>query len=146
MDISNINNIAPIKESSVEPSKHESLAPQLELADNEPAEPRASIETLCSLDISENIPRIVLPMDAEDSPWGGRWGSWPWTLEGSPVTIQQTYLQVRPQLPIFPKLLRLENKVCSRIPVRPNYLLRMSRYRDQNEAIAHNLALRLVVT
>lgn len=37
----------------------------------EPAEPRASIETLCSLDISENIPKIVLPMDAEDSPWGG---------------------------------------------------------------------------
>ena len=62
-----------------EPSKCGSLAPphagptnnDLGVAD-EPAEPRASIETLCSLDISDNIPKIVEPMDAEDSPWGGR--------------------------------------------------------------------------
>lgn len=55
----------------VEPS----LTPKVASADdnpvNGPAEPRASIETLCSLDISDNIPNIVLPMDAEDSPWGG---------------------------------------------------------------------------
>ena len=37
-------------------------------ADNRP---RCSTETLRSLDISLNIPRIVFPMDAEDSPWGG---------------------------------------------------------------------------
>ena len=61
-----------------EPSKRGSLAPpqvapanDLDSAD-EPAEPRASLETLCSLDISDNIPKIVEPMDAEDSPWGGR--------------------------------------------------------------------------
>ncbi|KAL9128104.1 MAG: hypothetical protein Q9217_003157 [Psora testacea] len=32
--------------------------------------PRSSTDTLRSLDISHNIPRAVLPMDAEDSPWG----------------------------------------------------------------------------
>jgi len=61
-----------IEESTpVEPSKR---APKPASAGNplsEPAEPRASIETLCSLDISQNIPRIIFPMDAEDSPWGG---------------------------------------------------------------------------
>lgn len=59
----------PVENTLVEPSRR---APKLASnALNEPAEPRASIETLCSLDISENIPRIVFPMDAEDSPWGG---------------------------------------------------------------------------
>ena len=33
---------------------------------------RSSTDTLRSLDISQNIPIIILPMDAEDSPWGGR--------------------------------------------------------------------------
>lgn len=28
-------------------------------------------DTLYNLDISSNIPKILLPMDAEDSPWGG---------------------------------------------------------------------------
>lgn len=32
---------------------------------------RASIVSNRSLDISNNIPRILYPMDAEDSPWGG---------------------------------------------------------------------------
>lgn len=54
----------------VEPSKPH--APQEIVLANEAAEPRASIETICSLDISDNIPRIVPSMDAEDSPWGGR--------------------------------------------------------------------------
>ena len=58
-----------------QPSKGGLPPPQLVSADElaaEPAEPRSSIETLCSLDISDNIPQIVFPMDAEDSPWGGR--------------------------------------------------------------------------
>ena len=33
--------------------------------------PRCSTDTLFDLDISSNIPKILLPMDAEDSPWGG---------------------------------------------------------------------------
>lgn len=34
--------------------------------------PRCSTDTLRSLDITHNIPRIICPlMDAEDSPWGG---------------------------------------------------------------------------
>lgn len=32
---------------------------------------RASTDSNKSLDISNNIPRIFYPMDAEDSPWGG---------------------------------------------------------------------------
>ena len=37
------------------------------------SEPRASIETLCSLDISSTTPDIVGDaMEAEDSPWGGK--------------------------------------------------------------------------
>ena len=32
---------------------------------------RASTDSNKSLDISDNIPRILSPMDAEDSPWGG---------------------------------------------------------------------------
>ena len=32
---------------------------------------RASTDSNKSLDISNNIPRILYPMDAEDSPWGG---------------------------------------------------------------------------
>lgn len=28
-------------------------------------------DTLFNLDISSNIPKILFPMDAEDSPWGG---------------------------------------------------------------------------
>lgn len=36
-----------------------------------PDMPRCSTDTLRSLDISHNIPNIVLSMDAEDSPWGG---------------------------------------------------------------------------
>ncbi len=32
---------------------------------------RASTDSNKSLDISNNIPRILSPMDAEDSPWGG---------------------------------------------------------------------------
>ena len=28
-------------------------------------------DTLFNFDISSNIPKIILPMDAEDSPWGG---------------------------------------------------------------------------
>ena len=36
------------------------------------SKPRGSTETIRSLDISHNIPRIIFPMDAEDSPWGGR--------------------------------------------------------------------------
>ena len=73
-----MNDVPVVEESDtipVEPSKSGFRAHQLELglADLELTEPRASIETLCSLDISENIPRSVLPMDAEDSPWGGRW-------------------------------------------------------------------------
>ena len=28
-------------------------------------------ETLFNFDISSNIPKILLPMDTEDSPWGG---------------------------------------------------------------------------
>ncbi len=45
------------------------LAPQIppEKARDE----RSSTVTLKCLDISYNIPRIVLSMDAEDSPWGG---------------------------------------------------------------------------
>ena len=34
--------------------------------------PSSSIETLRSLDISDNLPRLVASMDTEDSPWGGR--------------------------------------------------------------------------
>ena len=34
--------------------------------------PRCSTDTLFNFDISSNIPKILLPMDAEDSPWGGR--------------------------------------------------------------------------
>ncbi len=33
--------------------------------------PRCSTDTLFNFDISSNIPKILLPMDAEDSPWGG---------------------------------------------------------------------------
>lgn len=36
--------------------------------------PRCSTDTtdtLFNLDISSNIPKILFPMDAEDSPWGG---------------------------------------------------------------------------
>jgi len=68
----------PMKEPDrmlVEPSKRGLVAPHVASLDKlatEPAEPRASIETLCSLDISDNIPKIVFPMDTEDSPWGGR--------------------------------------------------------------------------
>lgn len=57
-----------------EPSNGRFLAPKV-AADpphvNGPAGPRASLDTLRSLDISHNIPKIVSPMDAEDSPWGG---------------------------------------------------------------------------
>lgn len=36
-------------------------------------EPRCSTDTLRSLDITHNIPRIIYPlMDTEDSPWGGQ--------------------------------------------------------------------------
>ena len=35
--------------------------------------PRCSTDTLRSLDITHNIPRIIYPpMDTEDSPWGGQ--------------------------------------------------------------------------
>ena len=56
-------------EHAANPSKL--LAPlglELPTADNIP---RSSTDTLRSLDISLNIPRIILPMDTEDSPWGG---------------------------------------------------------------------------
>ena len=33
--------------------------------------PRCSTDTLFNFDISSNIPKLLLPMDAEDSPWGG---------------------------------------------------------------------------
>ena len=33
--------------------------------------PRCSTDTLFDLDISSNIPKVLLPMDTEDSPWGG---------------------------------------------------------------------------
>ena len=33
--------------------------------------PRCSTDTLFNFDISSDIPRILVPMDAEDSPWGG---------------------------------------------------------------------------
>ena len=70
----------------VEPSKHQLLVPNAEIVHpaNELAEPRASIDTVCSLDISDNIPNIVFPMDAEDSPWGGGWRFW------SDKTLQDT--------------------------------------------------------
>ena len=32
---------------------------------------RCSTDTLFNFDISSDIPRILVPMDAEDSPWGG---------------------------------------------------------------------------
>lgn len=47
--------------------------PSVEKAEDAPA-PRCSTDTtdaLFNLDISSNIPKILLPMDAEDSPWGG---------------------------------------------------------------------------
>ena len=34
--------------------------------------PQWSITSIKSLDISENIPKVVKKMDAEDSPWGGQ--------------------------------------------------------------------------
>ena len=40
-------------------------------ADKQSRERRASIDSIKSLDVSNNIPRILSPMDAEDSPWGG---------------------------------------------------------------------------
>ena len=45
------------------------LAPKADL----PRERRCSTDTLRSLDITHNIPRVLdLVMDAEDSPWGGK--------------------------------------------------------------------------
>lgn len=35
------------------------------------AAPRCSTDTLYNFDISSNLPRSILLMDAEDSPWGG---------------------------------------------------------------------------
>ena len=51
------------------PTRPSGLAPPV--PPREEAEPRASTETVRSLNIAENIPRIISPMDAEDSPWGG---------------------------------------------------------------------------
>ena len=46
-----------------------SLVPKADLL----REPRCSTDTLRSLDITHNIPRVFgLAMDAEDSPWGGK--------------------------------------------------------------------------
>ena len=48
------------------------LAPSTAIATEEQSSaPRASIDSIKSLDVSNNIPRILSPMDAEDSPWGG---------------------------------------------------------------------------
>ena len=33
--------------------------------------PRCSTDTLFNFDISSDIPKFLLAMDAEDSPWGG---------------------------------------------------------------------------
>jgi len=33
--------------------------------------PRGSTDTLRSLDITHNIPKVIVPMDSEESPWGG---------------------------------------------------------------------------
>lgn len=44
--------------------------PQVGKAEDAPT-PRCSTDTLFNLDISFDIPRLPLPMDAEDSPWGG---------------------------------------------------------------------------
>ena len=45
--------------------------------------PRSSTDTLRSLDISLHIPKVVAPMDAEDSPWGGKEG--PRSMLASPM-------------------------------------------------------------
>lgn len=48
--------------------------PSVGKAEKVPA-PRCSTDTtdtLFNLDISSNISKILLPMDAEDSPWGGK--------------------------------------------------------------------------
>ena len=37
-----------------------------------PANPQWSTETLRSLDLSQVHPGIKVPMDTEDSPWGGK--------------------------------------------------------------------------
>lgn len=52
-----------------QPSLNGFLAPSS--ATEEPSTLRASIDSIRSLDVSNNIPRILSPMDAEDSPWGG---------------------------------------------------------------------------
>ena len=54
-----------------QPSLNGFLAPSSASSTEEPSTLRASIDSIRSLDVSNNIPRILSPMDAEDSPWGG---------------------------------------------------------------------------
>ena len=43
--------------------------PHIGIAQDVPT--RCSTDTLFNFDISTDIPRILIPMDTEDSPWGG---------------------------------------------------------------------------
>ena len=61
---------------AIDEGRREKTSPNLHflaLKADFPREPRCSTDTLRSLDITQNIPRVLgSTMDAEDSPWGGK--------------------------------------------------------------------------
>ena len=59
------------KPSSQDPEADPRVANHLRAFARRPPSRQWSISTVKSLDISSNIPKIAVAMDAEDSPWGG---------------------------------------------------------------------------
>lgn len=83
------------------------LPPRFRLDD----ETRCSTDTIRSLDISNNIPRIVFSMDAEDSPWGGMYSPKASHAKYSTPDKSQMYPPGQARTPIFQKLQNPKNKV-----------------------------------
>lgn len=65
MNLDNVKENVLVREDREIPAQ-----PHVGKAEDAPT-PRCSTDTLFNFDFSSEIPKVSLPMDAEDSPWGG---------------------------------------------------------------------------